>query len=237
MRKRKAAFERLEPRHVLAGQITGVAWQDVDADGMRDADEPVADGAVVYLDLNNSGAADEDEPTRVTDANGGYAFADLAAGPYVVRQSLTDGWVQTSPQATPRLAVINSDAEILTIRTTSGAVIQQVPIPVIGTSSETPRELTVDERGRIHIYNGTFDRQLNSTLLLLADRDAATVDNSFAGSDGGPTRRVLAEFGAGERSGSSQATDVALSEFLFAPEADADSVATGRRAAFRPFNK
>lgn len=79
----------------LGGQV----WNDADGDGTRDANEAALPGWTVYLDLDDDGRPDADEPSRLTDADGRYAFTDLRPGTYVVAQVVPPGWVQTTPGA------------------------------------------------------------------------------------------------------------------------------------------
>uniref|UniRef100_UPI003F835EE2 SdrD B-like domain-containing protein n=1 Tax=Actinosynnema sp. TaxID=1872144 RepID=UPI003F835EE2 len=60
------------------GALGGLAWQDADGDGVRDADEPGAPGVAVALE----GAATS---TGATGPDGRYDFRDLAPGSYRVR--------------------------------------------------------------------------------------------------------------------------------------------------------
>ncbi|MGH3554274.1 MAG: LamG-like jellyroll fold domain-containing protein, partial [Mycobacterium sp.] len=59
--------------------IYGNKFNDLDADGVRDAGEPGLDGIEVFLDNNGNGLLDADELDTVTwtDANGDYAFRNL----------------------------------------------------------------------------------------------------------------------------------------------------------------
>src|SRR5690606_9738847 len=55
--------------------IIGFKWHDIDADGQIDIfTEPGMEGWTIYLDLNENGQLDEDEPTTVTDDTGFYSF-------------------------------------------------------------------------------------------------------------------------------------------------------------------
>ncbi len=67
-------------------------------------------GATVYLDLNDDGQLDGSDPTRVTNATGGYAFAGLPAGTYVVRQVPPAGYAVTSPAAGRYTATLTTGA-------------------------------------------------------------------------------------------------------------------------------
>jgi subtilisin-like proprotein convertase family protein len=107
-------FDALEPRQLLAGgTISGVVWNDRNNNGARDTGEPVLPNWTVYLDANHNGRLDAGETTAVTGADGSYAFANLAAGNYLVGQVARSGWQQTSPAvsaASPSLALPASSA-------------------------------------------------------------------------------------------------------------------------------
>ncbi len=69
--------------------------------------EPGLADVEIYLDLNNNGVLDTDEPTTITatddpntteDETGYYEFINLSAGNYVVRELIPEGYVQTSPE-------------------------------------------------------------------------------------------------------------------------------------------
>ena len=52
--------------------------------------EPTRSGVQVYIDSNNNGTLDANEPTETTDANGAYEFVNLAPGDYTIRQVVGD---------------------------------------------------------------------------------------------------------------------------------------------------
>lgn len=61
-------------------QVPGAVYGDDDGDGQKDAAEKGLAGVTVFLDLNNNGVLDANEPFRVTNADGYYAFAGLTPG-------------------------------------------------------------------------------------------------------------------------------------------------------------
>ncbi|MEZ5536233.1 MAG: SdrD B-like domain-containing protein [Thiolinea sp.] len=63
----------------LAGSVSGVVWDDENADGVRDPGEPVFPGVTVTL-IDGDG----NETTVQTDPNGAYNFPDLIPGDYTV---------------------------------------------------------------------------------------------------------------------------------------------------------
>ena len=78
------------------GGISGTKWLDSNANGKRD-DEPGLPRWQIYLDLNDNGQLDADEPSTFTNARGDYFFLDVEPGTYVVREVLPEGWIQTFP--------------------------------------------------------------------------------------------------------------------------------------------
>lgn len=68
-----------------SAQVTGNVYVDANNDAVQDDGEVGAQGATVYLDENNNGQLDENEPTAVTQEDGTYAFTGLAPGQYTVR--------------------------------------------------------------------------------------------------------------------------------------------------------
>jgi hypothetical protein len=79
------------------GQLQGSVWNDLNGDRQRTPDEPGLTNWSLYLDLNQNGQFDPNEPTTQTDASGSYTFADLAPGTYTVAQVLQPSWQQTTP--------------------------------------------------------------------------------------------------------------------------------------------
>ncbi|MCY2931161.1 MAG: hypothetical protein NTV86_17055 [Planctomycetota bacterium] len=90
---------------VAPSEVHGSTWTDLDGDGLRDVGEPALPGWMVYLDNNNNGQWDASELSQVTDADGRYSFAYLAAGTYAVREVIPSGWIQTCPGGTGTKAV------------------------------------------------------------------------------------------------------------------------------------
>jgi hypothetical protein len=82
---------------------SGVKFNDLNANGVRDAGEPGLAGFTIYVDLNENGAFDPaTEPSVVTGATGFYSFI-LDDGTYDVREvcpAATPGWRQSMPAPT-----------------------------------------------------------------------------------------------------------------------------------------
>ncbi len=82
-RPMRLIVESLEARRLLAGLNVSVL---VDHDGFRsvDAADTAASQRVVFLDLNNNGQQDSEDPVAFTNDRGIASFADLASGDYAV---------------------------------------------------------------------------------------------------------------------------------------------------------
>ena len=78
-------------------QIHGAKFEDVNADGRRDATEPGLAGWMIFVDLNQNGVLDAGEPTATTDASGAYSFEQLRAGTYTLAEVPQAGWGRTAP--------------------------------------------------------------------------------------------------------------------------------------------
>ncbi|MBN9518394.1 carboxypeptidase regulatory-like domain-containing protein, partial [bacterium] len=99
------------PTAAPLGSISGKKYRDVSGNGLNltatpyaPADVPLA-GTTIYLDLNNNGAKDDNEPSRVTNAQGEYSFTGLPAGTYYVREVVPGGFIRTGPATTNGYAV------------------------------------------------------------------------------------------------------------------------------------
>ena len=92
------------------GNISGMKFNDLDGDGVKDAGELGLAGWVIKL-TNSSGST----VTTTTDANGKYVFSLLADDTYTVSEVLKPGWTQTAPTPIPPgtyTVVIDSGADV-----------------------------------------------------------------------------------------------------------------------------
>jgi secreted trypsin-like serine protease len=76
--------------------ITGTVYNNLNGDGLQGSDEPGLKGWTVYIDKNNNGKLDQNESSTQTNEDGTYAFPNIKAGSYTVRQVLPFGWRNTS---------------------------------------------------------------------------------------------------------------------------------------------
>jgi hypothetical protein len=81
----------------LPATIEGSKWNDLNGNAARDQGELGLPGWTIYLDLNQNGTLDSDEPSTVTGADGSYSFTDLTPGTYTVAEVPQSGWQQTCP--------------------------------------------------------------------------------------------------------------------------------------------
>jgi LPXTG-site transpeptidase (sortase) family protein len=70
--------------------ISGMKWNDLDKDGVKDSNEPTLSGWTISLTGNA-------QASITTDSNGSYLFSNLLAGTYTVCEIQKDGWLQSYP--------------------------------------------------------------------------------------------------------------------------------------------
>ncbi|MEQ8384127.1 MAG: S8 family serine peptidase [Coleofasciculus sp. A1-SPW-01] len=88
------------------GEIHGSKWNDIDGDGIWDANEPGLSGWTIYLDQNQNSQLDAGEVSTITDINGNYSFTELTADTYTVAEVLLPGWQQTVPGSEPSFNLV-----------------------------------------------------------------------------------------------------------------------------------
>ncbi len=76
---------------------TGFKWNDLNANGLRDAGEPPLEGIWIYLDLDGDDRLDLGEPATKTKADGSYSLTPPAPGAYAIREVVEPGFMQTYP--------------------------------------------------------------------------------------------------------------------------------------------
>jgi len=78
----------------LTATISGLKFNDVNGNGVRDAGEAGLSGVTIRV-IDAAGAV----RTATTDATGAFSFTGLPAGAYVVSEVVPTGFVQTAPAA------------------------------------------------------------------------------------------------------------------------------------------
>jgi hypothetical protein len=93
------------------GSIAGVVFNDADGDGFKARTEKKALATILYLDTNNDGVRQASEPlTSSSPRSGNYAFLNLAAGTYHVREVAPTGYRQTLPASSYTVTLTNGQA-------------------------------------------------------------------------------------------------------------------------------
>ncbi|AFZ07615.1 Cna B domain protein [Oscillatoria nigro-viridis PCC 7112] len=85
----------------FVGSISGLKYNDLNANSVRDATDPPLANWPIYIDLNGNGSFDPGEPNTITNPQGNYTFANVSPGRYLVREAQQPGWVQTTPNPAP----------------------------------------------------------------------------------------------------------------------------------------
>ncbi len=78
--------------------VVGTVYNDVNGDGTQTGGEPGIGGVTVKLVNPSNGAV---VATTTTDANGNYIFANVTPGPYVVKETVPNGFSPTTPTSVP----------------------------------------------------------------------------------------------------------------------------------------
>lgn len=89
-------------------QVTGVAYDDTNFSGTRQSAESGLENVKVYVDSNQNGQFDDGEPFTLTNADGAYAFNNLADGTYTIAVAPDDGYLITAPTALSHQIVIQN---------------------------------------------------------------------------------------------------------------------------------
>ena len=76
---------------------SGVKFEDVDADGTRDPQEPGLAGWTIFVDYDGNGSPGAGEPSAVTGAGGVYSITGIEPGTYAVREVQQPGWTCSFP--------------------------------------------------------------------------------------------------------------------------------------------
>jgi hypothetical protein len=82
---------------VAESSVSGTQFDDLDADGLRDAGEPGLSGWTMWVDYDNDGARGPGEPADTTDSNGDYSIDEVRLGSFRVRQEPVGGWTCSFP--------------------------------------------------------------------------------------------------------------------------------------------
>ncbi len=81
----------------LPGSVSGFKFNDLNANGVRDAGEPGVAGVYIYADVDDDGQIDLGEPAAITAADGSYRVVNIPAGAMAIREVTPPGWTVTYP--------------------------------------------------------------------------------------------------------------------------------------------
>jgi hypothetical protein len=173
--------------------LGNLVWNDLDRDGIKDANESGIDGAVVYLyaDNNNDGTPDGSPITNVTTSNGGqYVFNGLTPGNYIVGvvppAPASGNPFASSPvnEANPNTNGDNNDNGISTIsgQTYSGTINLQAGAEPTG---ETPNNASAPDANANLTLDFGFFQSLSIYGNVFVDNNGPTnVDGTGTGTAG-----------------------------------------------------
>src|SRR6266508_2047658 len=168
---------QLAPAAIIAGEISGIKFNDVDGDGIYDAGEAGLAGWTIFIDSNNNGQLDAGEASTVTDATGAYSFSvtpdadksDVDNDPYIIREVNQAGWTHTSADPAPILITAADPTET----NVNFGNQQQNPALNITKDASVPGG-TADAAGEVISYTITVQNTGNVTLT------GVTVGDPFA---------------------------------------------------------
>ena len=87
------------PPPVNTSSIAGVAFNDANKNGKYDSGDSLAPDKTIWLDIDDDGVKDANEPSVATGSNGSFLFKNLAAGKYHVRRVFSTGYAESTPAA------------------------------------------------------------------------------------------------------------------------------------------
>jgi uncharacterized repeat protein (TIGR01451 family) len=91
---------------------SGTKFNDLNANGVKDAGEPGLPGFVIYVDYNDNSALDAGEPKATTAADGSYLITDVNPGTYNVREVQQAGWICSYPSPCFHHETFTSGAQV-----------------------------------------------------------------------------------------------------------------------------
>jgi hypothetical protein len=97
---------------LVTGTISGVKFNDINANGRLDPGEPPIASSPIYIDLNNNSSLDPGEASTLSDVQGNYSFRNVPVGSYVIREVPPPGFILTTP---PRVVVVSPEVRASSI--------------------------------------------------------------------------------------------------------------------------
>ncbi|WP_293341034.1 collagen binding domain-containing protein [Microcoleus sp. CAWBG58] len=160
---------------LVTGTISGVKFNDFNANGRLDAGEPPIANTQIYIDLNNNSRLDPGEASNFSDSQGNYSFRNVPVGSYIIREVPPPGFIQTTP---PALVVVSADVRASSIDLLTGEAESRLatslkgdPLTDAGYGGEPAGNMGAD----ISVAIASRDNYQISDLLL--DRPVANLGN------------------------------------------------------------
>jgi hypothetical protein len=143
------------------GQIEGVVFRDFNADGIQEANEPSLSSRPLFIDLNQNGVVDPDEPQASPDTTGHYTFEDVAPGTMALAQNIQPdhGVILIGPA---QRQVTVTGGEISGNQNFGIVLISQVSPVEVRTDSSSPTGDAADEFVR-RLYRNVLGRKVETS--------------------------------------------------------------------------
>ncbi|MEG5062329.1 SdrD B-like domain-containing protein [Microcoleus sp. B3-A4] len=119
--------------------ISGSKFNDLNNNGVLDAQEPLLPNWQIFLDANSNNSLDAGEVNTSTDSLGGYSLANLGPGTYRVREVNQPGWTQTTANPADIIAVSGTNVSNINFGN-SFAQVQPTPTPTPTPTPLPPQE-------------------------------------------------------------------------------------------------
>jgi hypothetical protein len=162
--------------------ISGSKFNDLNNNGVLEAQEPLLPNWQIFLDANSNDSLDAGEVNTSTDSLGGYSFANLGPGTYQVREVNQPGWTQTTANPADIIAVSGTNVSNINF---GNSFAQMQPPPEEGQDAECICEQIVlpsigSVRGPSSVTNTRNGTNGNDRILGTNDGDEI---NGFDGDD------------------------------------------------------
>ncbi|WP_144060109.1 SdrD B-like domain-containing protein [Rhodopirellula sallentina] len=156
-------------------QISGVVFDDIDADGVQSAGESGVAGWTIFLDEDGDGRLDSWESSTTTDSNGSYSFDTLPLGQHVVATEFVSGYLSTTVSRQTVQLLGSTDSPIADFG------VRQNDTSIEGTLFEDVNENGIFDDGELPISGATVyvDANNNSRLDVGESSDVSETDGSY----------------------------------------------------------
>ena len=129
--------------------ISGVKYNDLNANSARDPGEPGLDGWTINLE-QPAGTVIQ---TKTTAADGSYSFTGLAPGTYVISEVQQTGWTQKAPAGGKYTVTLDATTTSATGKDFGNSTINLPPNPTLSSRQEQPAKgrnaHSLDGRGQL----------------------------------------------------------------------------------------